>query len=957
MIIKFLIIFSIFALLSCSEATKPICLEHIKEKAVFVLQNKDQISIDSLQASVDLLFKTDFHCRGFQEDSLISELCHQMGGKLLQNKQFSLARSYYQKANSIRKRIYTDPFHRNLIRGNTMIGSTFIDDTSKVFTAFSRMQMLDSALIYFDLADGPNFVKNLDLFYRNKNQQFIILGEKEEWYAAIAVGQTMFNALQHEKNEDLIDNYLPKVLIHLAIGYRAVGNIKEAITNIELAEKNCLKRNIDEDEKKSIYWTLGSCWYDSLVKCQSADKILTFTKANNYTTKAINTYSISKSEKDKVINLYGNLGEIYRLGKRPNDAIKTLEKGIDLQTSAGLSPTLLAQLQINLGETNYDLGKYDASLKYYHKALQSLSYNELALGDLPAVRKLKGDVNKRLVLLSNISQSNLALHRQSEAVDKKYLLKATECYDSLLALVNFLRGDFASDESKLDLAAKSQVWTHQAFEGYMQLYALAPDSEKRNYLEKAFNLTEQSKSFALLETTRLRNASRFLKEELRKEEQSVLQKIDAASADPSLQESAEKAKREYFFHLKTQAPAYYALKYKGPELAFDSIEQHILAKDQAMIAYFCQDSALYSFFIDYNGVVGVDSVKIKKEDLEVRIQDFMNLLTNPVATNGKIDQSKDASFLKESNALYQLLLGRKWEKSMPKRLIIIPDGVLNRLPFEALLKRNTSDKLNEQMAQGNFLITNFAFSYCFSANILNEMHQHLVPNGLDAKIAVFAPNQSEIDAAKEVNGIQNGSILPVIAYSIENSTKSNFWEAAKKYAYLHVATHGIMASDSDKSYIQFTKTDPKSADSSLVLKELYSRKLNQELITFSACETANGSYKAGEGSMSLARGLAYAGVRSILSSYWKTPTDGKAGIMSLFYQNLSKMPKDMALAEAKRQYLSENANYYPNNWAGFVLIGACDTSPVESPTAMNVWLVLGGIALLGVLLWLKRYRK
>jgi CHAT domain-containing protein len=130
----------------------------------------------------------------------------------------------------------------------------------------------------------------------------------------------------------------------------------------------------------------------------------------------------------------------------------------------------------------------------------------------------------------------------------------------------------------------------------------------------------------------------------------------------------------------------------------------------------------------------------------------------------------------------------------------------------------------------------------------------------------------------------------------------------KEYAYLHFATHGegnatlsmqsslIMYGD-DQSIARLTAQD--------ILDKW---KLNANLVTLSACETAIGRNSSSEGLLGFAQAFLTAGARSVCLSLWKVDDGATALLMDRFYRNLlgkrkdldKPMPKALALDEAKR---------------------------------------------------------
>ena len=72
-------------------------------------------------------------------------------------------------------------------------------------------------------------------------------------------------------------------------------------------------------------------------------------------------------------------------------------------------------------------------------------------------------------------------------------------------------------------------------------------------------------------------------------------------------------------------------------------------------------------------------------------------------------------------------------------------------------------------------------------------------------------------------------------------------------------------------------------DGTLTVGELYSMRLNADLVTLSACETGLGKIANGDDVVGLTRGFLYAGSRSIVASLWKVDDEATAYLMTRFY--------------------------------------------------------------------------
>src|SRR6185369_3641198 len=105
--------------------------------------------------------------------------------------------------------------------------------------------------------------------------------------------------------------------------------------------------------------------------------------------------------------------------------------------------------------------------------------------------------------------------------------------------------------------------------------------------------------------------------------------------------------------------------------------------------------------------------------------------------------------------------------------------------------------------------------------------------------------------------------------------------------------------------------------------DLYSLKLNANLVVLSACQTALGKEIDGEGIVGLTRGFMYAGASGVVSSLWKVDDATTAELMKRFYQAmLVKNQTPAAALRAAQDEIRQTQRWRnPNNWAGFILTG------------------------------------
>jgi len=180
------------------------------------------------------------------------------------------------------------------------------------------------------------------------------------------------------------------------------------------------------------------------------------------------------------------------------------------------------------------------------------------------------------------------------------------------------------------------------------------------------------------------------------------------------------------------------------------------------------------------------------------------------------------------------------------------------------------------------------------------------------------------------------------------------------YRWVHFATHALVDHECPElSALVLSQVGESGDDGLLQLGEIIETwKLNADLVTLSACETALGSKIVGgallggtrfdrqagsDGFIGFPHAFLAAGARSVLVSLWKVDDRATFLLMNRFYQNRtgayrerrgrwhgSPMPKAAALREAKhwlRNYADEEDRRPfadPYYWAAFILIGEGD---------------------------------
>ncbi|MCK5470191.1 MAG: CHAT domain-containing protein, partial [Cyclobacteriaceae bacterium] len=355
-------------------------------------------------------------------------------------------------------------------------------------------------------------------------------------------------------------------------------------------------------------------------------------------------------------------------------------------------------------------------------------------------------------------------------------------------------------------------------------------------------------------------------------------------------------------------------------------------KNEILIEYHWSNDHVYAFLI---GKEIADIVKIEKtNELLTNIEKFANALSNH-----SIQKDDFKKYTASAYFLYDKLIkpienrtSQYFGKDKIKRLIIVPDGPLSTLPFEAFISE--LDTSSNSYWGLDYLCRKYIVSYAYSLNILknNLSRQKEIKNP-----KMLALSYSEkIDESSDIEQLRFENELPYSEEEIRrirkrikstcylgiDATEGIFKAKASAYSMIHLALHGQADTvDMFNSRLIFKKDSTSNEDGELRAYELYDMDLSEvQMVVLSACETGIGKQYEGEGIFSIARGFAYAGCPSIVMSLWKVNDKATADLIDFFYANLKdKVPKDEALRNAKLAYIekSDDLNAHPSNWAAF----------------------------------------
>ena len=242
-------------------------------------------------------------------------------------------------------------------------------------------------------------------------------------------------------------------------------------------------------------------------------------------------------------------------------------------------------------------------------------------------------------------------------------------------------------------------------------------------------------------------------------------------------------------------------------------------------------------------------------------------------------------------------------------LVFVPDGPLRTIPMAALHDGR------------QFLVAKYALAITPGLKLtdprpLDRKHPRILAVGVTESVQGFAPLPevgTEIANVREVFG---GTTLLNAQFSVANLEREL---KTGTYSILHVASHGEFGGDVDKTFL--LAFDGKLTMDRLdqLIGVLKYRDEPLELLTLSACDTAEGDDRAALG---LAGVAVKAGARSAVATLWSVNDEASAGLITDFYRELKNpsVSRGVALQRAQVKLLSDPRYEHPGFWSPFLLI-------------------------------------
>ena len=675
--------------------------------------------------------------------------------------------------------------------------------------------------------------------------------------------------------------YLEELRFHLD----KCDSINDANNKTIMRDDEALSLNL---RKGNLYVELGK---DFLAK-KALQSALTVAEKINHPQKA---------------RIYNSLGKLYLDGKELDKAARSFGNA-QLLSNDNVTSALIAN----------NMGDYYKAKKHWSKAEKEyLESIELLIGKnsnkLPSPSQLVLVPNKLDVLdyLKDISNFYMEMGAKHDS-NVDYLGKALESLKLADSVVDMLRQESTEYLSKL-------FWRSQSSEIYMkgvEVSFLLKNKEMALYFmekDKVLLLLEDLTKEQALDVSEIPDSLRFKTLNLRRKISSLQEKL--LTYKPTEKDSirnmifsSKKDLEQLETGLETMYPGYASLKRDIPITNTRETKKLIANNSTVVVEFIMNSEKGYVYFQSTQGIHLEEVVDIAR--LNEEVDTLLAMISNPFTNETDFQE-----FNRLSNSIYTQLFGKIETKiNEAKTLIIVPDGILSKIPFELLqpeISKNPSNPL--------YLLFSKDIHYGLSLSHLeqNKKVQRKPEDGFlgVAPILYQEKGLPELtNTNKELKGIQN--IMGGMVLKKGKANKENVLSQISSRNIVHLATHADFDNDQN-TWLWFY-------DEKLHHTELYLTKTQADLVVLSACKTMQGEWVEGEGLMSLTRGFLKTGAHSVLSSLWNANDKSSREIMIDFYKNLKQgQSKAMALKNAKITYLKThsgvaNSPYY---WASNVITG------------------------------------
>jgi CHAT domain-containing protein len=654
---------------------------------------------------------------------------------------------------------------------------------------------------------------------------------------------------------------------------------------------------------------------------------------------------LARSLGDAEIEINGSrfLGCIYdRLGDY-DSAVKWLSEANSILRNSWVKPIMAVAAYKEMGDILFRKGKYLTALPYQHEAAR--------------MSERTGNVGVLAYTIQRLGLTYGMLGRQEEAA--RYLKDA-------VARAEAIPDQMSRLQLQIDMYTKSgdfylqQKKFNEAIATYRQALESIGGADRRFHLSSI----RQGLATAYMANGQDAEAEAQLKESIKLAEEARAQIGDAQGRGSFLasQQGVYRAMVSFQFLNKSDPAAAfnYAEIAKGRDL-LDALAgaRHVTMNDgQAKLAlsgsatpltleqaqralppnvqlaqYVAGEDRLMIWLITRDRLITAKS-NVGADGLRKKVTAYLEALR----ARAPLEQLN-----RQASDLYQLLIapiGQRLDRNLT--LCVAPDGVLQDLPFAALVSPESKRYLVEDFT----LVVNPSASVFARAIELSLRKHRSEPEtflgfGNPRFDQQRFPRLQALPASEqELERIQ--LLYPHrLIFNRRQATESELVKQIGEYQIVHLATHALSDKQSSMLSAIVLADEPRFAtgtaataktpdgialDGALQAQEIYSLKPERtRLVVLSSCRSGLGDERRNEALGGLAQAFLVAGVPAVVASLWDIDDDSAAGLMEKFHaaHRVNKLPFGQALRQAQLSFLQTSSvkRRHPFFWATFIVTG------------------------------------
>ena len=767
----------------------------------------------------------------------------------------------------------------------------------------------------------------------NIGLSYTVLGEYQRVVDNLSASLSLYRLTGDSRGEAIVNN-------NLCLSYRRLGDYQKALTHC--SESLMMQRTMGDRRAESENLNNLGLVHKSLGQ---------YDKAREFFSESL-TLKRALNDRRGEISPLVNLGQVYLLSGDSEKALDYHNQGLELSRTLGERRSESVTLS-NIGDVYAAIGEHQKALDYFRQALTLrqvitdrpgeavvLYSTARSYRDLGNLHEAQTHVEAALDIIESLRANVI-----NQELRDSYFASVQDVYEFYVDLL--LRQHQQEPEKGFD-ARGLQANERARARGLLDMLA-----ESRIDLRQGVDssLLERERSLQRLINTKADNQVRLLSGKPEPERVSAAAKEIEGLTSENAQVMAQ---------IRAQSPRYAALT-EPTQLSLKEIQEQIVDPDTMLLEYALGKERSFLWAVTQNSLATFELAARAK--IEQTAQRAIELLR----VSHKRQHKREAELA--NRELSKVLLGPAADRLGNKRLLIVPDGILQYVSFAALPQPVVITGAGTEKP----MIVNHEVVILPSASVLVVLRQELAQRKRASKMVAVLADPVLQNADERVNRNRNGNAAKlnpgsrpsseddvlrglsesgalnlerlvysrreaeaIVAFSVgEKNLKALDFDASRltatspglaDYRIVHFATHGIVNNQHPALsgvVLSLVDKDGQSLDGFLRLHDIYNLRLGSDLVVLSACQTALGKNIRGEGMVGLVRGFMYAGAPRVVASLWDVKDEATAELMKRFYRKMlvDKQSPAAALRAAQLTMSKETRWSAPYYWAGFVIQG------------------------------------